>query len=82
MKILKLGDDVDAWKEHITCHYCKSEIEVKAKDLKYAGEAGDWHDSGWETYSFNCPACGASLCILPGKVPPLVKVAAQKRWWK
>ena len=79
MKTIKVGFDVGGWRYQITCHYCQSELEIEAKDLNYFGSDGDWHDSGWETYTFHCPECGTNLTVPSTKIPNMVKVAAQKR---
>lgn len=79
MKVLKYGSDVKVWRYTLTCYVCKSQLEVEADDLRYAGEAGDWHDAGWESYTISCAACGTSLDIPTDKIPTLVKVHAEKR---
>lgn len=79
MKLIKAGFDVKSWRYQITCDYCKSELEVEASDLQYAGDAGDWHDAGWESYTCYCSECNNNLTIPLAKVPALVKVTAQKR---
>lgn len=79
MKVLKYGDDVKSWRYKITCSFCKSELEVEAIDLRYSGEAGDWHDAGWERYECYCAACNDTLSIPANNIPPLVKVFAQNK---
>lgn len=79
MKILKHDIDAKEWKYVLTCYHCKTEMEVVMGDVTYSGEAGDWHDSGWESYSVKCPECDISNTIPNDKIHNLIKVKIQKK---
>ena len=79
MKILKHDIDASTWKYALACYSCKTEIEVVMSDVKYSGEAGDWHDAGWENYTVNCPECTCELHIPKDKIHNLIKAKIQRR---
>lgn len=79
MKVLKHGIDVKAWRRKVICYGCNTELEIELSDIRYAGEAGDWHDSGWEKYWVNCSICDRELTLTSDDLPELIKIGAQKR---
>ena len=78
-KIIKHAIEAKDWKHVLTCYVCKTELEVVMSDIKYNGERGDWHDSGWETYDTACPECSNNLRIDAKDIHPLVRAKIQKR---
>ena len=78
MKIIKHAIEASSWKHNLTCYNCKTELEVVKSDIRYAGERGDWHDSGWETYTVSCPECGIDLRIESKDIHPLIRARIQK----
>ena len=79
MKILKYAIDLKSWRKTVTCYGCHTELEIEPSDIQYAGEAGDWHDSGWERYWANCAICDRELPLKSEDLPELIKIEAQKR---
>jgi Zn finger protein HypA/HybF involved in hydrogenase expression len=79
MKILKHDIDANEWKHTLKCYCCKTELEVVMGDVRYSGEAGDWHDSGWEKYEVTCPECSTNLTIDADLIHNLVEIKIQKR---
>ncbi len=79
MKILKHDIDAAEWKHALKCYCCKTDLEIVMGDVRYSGEKGDWHDSGWEKYEVTCPECSTSLAIEADSIHNLIKVKIQKR---
>jgi transcription elongation factor Elf1 len=79
MKVLKYSIDPKAWNLALTCHWCKSQIEINADDLSYEGEPGDMKDAGWDKYSCDCGACGEEIEVDEKKIPNIIQSYAEKR---
>lgn len=79
MKILRHAIEAADWSYQIRCWHCQTELEAVMSDVKYTGEPGDWHDSGWERYEINCPECDTSLTIPSDQIHNLIKAKIQKK---
>lgn len=84
MKVIKHAIEAKSWKHQLTCYNCKTELEIVMSDIKYSGERGDWHDSGWENYDIVCPECSTTNRIDDKIIHPLIKAKIQKsnKWFK
>ena len=69
MKLLRRNDDVQSWRLHHECDWCRSELEIEASDLVL--EAG--RSPGYYNYSYTCPACNLRRLLSVTKIPNAVE---------
>lgn len=79
MKVLAYSIDPKKWTLAVTCHWCKSQVEVNADDLHHEGERGDYVDPGWDKYTCECGACGETIEIDEKQLPNIIQSYAQKK---
>lgn len=79
MKVLKYSIDPKAWTHAVTCHWCKSQVEINADDLTHTGERGDYIDPGWDKYTFDCGACGEEEEVPEKQLPNIIRSYVQNK---
>lgn len=68
MKVLETMD-VEKWSHQLTCHGCKSKLEIDVADLR---KVSDYRDGDYAVCV--CPVCNASLTLAMDLIPRAVWV--------